>query len=184
MADIFLIAPPDAAPQTLEAALRPLLDDGAVKALLLPRGSRSEGDYKSLVKTIAPLAQSRDIAVLIEGDPGEVKKLGVDGLHVAGSIEAMREAIAALKPGFIVGAADLRTKDDAMAAGELGVDYVFFGPFSGPTDDAARELARWWAETMEVPSVLSDPGATAGAYDAEGCEFIGLGDGIFGGAEK
>jgi hypothetical protein len=28
---------------------------------------------------------------------------------------------------------------------------------------------------MEIPSVLSDPQADLDRYDAEGCEFIGLG---------
>ena len=64
----------------------------------------------------------------------------------------------------------------AMEAGELDIDYVFFGPLSGPIEPAARELARWWAETMTVPSVLSDPLADLATADAEGCEFIALGE--------
>ena len=86
----------------------------------------------------------------------------------------MREAVEALKPDFIVGAGDLHNRDDAMLKGEAGADYVLFGPLSGTISPAERELARWWAETMEVPGVLSDPEASLAAHDAEGLEFIGL----------
>lgn len=176
MTDLFLIAPPDAAPQAFATALKAVLAEVEAGALLLTRGQRSEGDYKALVKAVAPVAQASDVAVLIEGEPGEVKKLGADGLHVTDA-SALETAVAALKPGFIVGAGALGSRHAAMEAGELDIDYVFFGPLSGPIDPAARDLARWWAETMTVPSVLSDPEAVdiAGA-ESEGCEFIALGE--------
>ena len=114
--------------------------------------------------------------MLIEGEPGDVRKLGADGLHVSAGRAALQEAVEALRPDFIVGGAGYATKHEAMEAGELDVDYVFFGPLSGPIEPAARELARWWAETMTVPSVLSDPEADVATADAEGCEFIALGE--------
>lgn len=175
MADLFLIAPPDAEAAAFAAALPGVLDRAPAKVLLLPRGRHGEGDYKALVKAVVPIAQKHNVAVLIEGDPGDVKTLGADGLHVTGSIEALNEAIEGLKPDFIVGAAGLRTKHEAMEAGELSIDYVFFGPLSGPIDPDARELARWWAETMTVPSVLSDPEADPVTVVDEGCEFVALG---------
>ena len=46
----------------------------------------------------------------------------------------LQKAIEALKPDFIVGAGGFATKHDAMEAGELDIDYVFFGPLSGPID--------------------------------------------------
>jgi thiamine-phosphate pyrophosphorylase len=61
-----------------------------------------------------------------------------------------------------------------MRQGELGIDYILFGPLSGSISPEAREMAQWWAQTMEIPSVLSDPGASTQSYDAAGCEFIGL----------
>ncbi len=66
-----------------------------------------------------------------------------------------------------------------MSKGEIGPDYIFFGPLSGPRDPEQREMARWWAEIMEVPSVLSDPSATADSATAEGSEFIALGDSLW-----
>ncbi len=174
-AQLFLIAPADTPAQTLRPALEATFAERDVAALLLPRGSFSENAYKALVKSIAPMAQEAGAAVLIEGGPGLVRLLGVDGLHVSGDLAATREAVDALKPQLIVGAGGIHSRDDAMEKGELEVDYILFGPLSGAITPAEREMARWWAETMEIPSVLSDPVAGYDSDTAEGCEFIGLG---------
>ncbi len=172
---IFLTAPADAETGPFADQLKTLLETHEVSALLLPRGSRAENAYKEFAKKIIPIAQAGGAAVLLEGSPGLVKMLNADGLHIAGAdIEATREAVAALRPRMIVGVGDVSTRDDAMALGELEVDYILFGPLSGSTKPAEREMARWWAETMEIPSVLSDPEAGFDSFDAAGCEFIGL----------
>lgn len=173
-AEIFLIAPTDTAPDRLAAALKAALERQEVAALLLPRGQLAENAYKALAKTIVPMAQAKGAAVLVEGEPGLVRLLGADGLHVQGGIRAVKEAIAALKPDLIVGAGDVHSRDDAMLKGEAGVDYILFGPLSGSISAPEREMAQWWAETMEIPSVLSDPEAGPASYDAGGSEFIGL----------
>ena len=173
-AEFFLITPPAADARRLTAALESALASTAVSALLLRRGDLPENAYKALAKAVVPLVQAAGTAVLIEGDPGLVRLLGADGLHVTGDARAVKDAVAALKPGLIVGTGNIASRDDAMQRGELGVDYILFGPISGAIPETARDMARWWAETMEIPSVLSDPEATAANYDAEGCEFIGL----------
>jgi thiamine-phosphate pyrophosphorylase len=173
-AQIFLIAPADAEPAEFVTRLAGILARSEVPALMLPRGERSENAYKDFVKAVLPGAQAAGCAVLIEGEPGLVRTLGADGLHVSAGIEALSEAIAALKPQLIVGAGDIGSRDDAMTQGEMGIDYILFGPLSGAITAAEREMARWWAETMTVPCVLSDPQADVANHDAEGCEFIGL----------
>jgi thiamine-phosphate pyrophosphorylase len=172
--EIYLIVPADAPADAVERRLAETYARTKVAALLLPRGTRAEGDYRALVKAIAPAAQGAGAAVLIEGELGLVRTLKADGLHVGGGLADLRAAIEALKPDFIVGAGNIRTRHEAMQKGEAGIDYILFGPLSGPISPSERELARWWAETMEVPSVLSDPEADLATFDAEGCEFIGL----------
>lgn len=176
---ILLIAPADATADTFAPLLRNAVDAVEVSALLLRRGTQSENAYKALVKLVAPLAQDKGCAVLLEGEPGLVRMLGADGLHVAGEIAALKPALAALKPQMIVGTATPTSRDEAMSRGELGVDYVMFGPLSGAIDAETREMALWWAETMEIPAVLSDPEATPETVNAEGCEFIALGESIW-----
>lgn len=172
---LFLIAPADAAAADFAPSLARILERAEVSALLLPRGNRAENAYKDFVRAVTPQAQAAGCAVLVEGEPGLVKTLGADGLHVTGGAGALREAVAALKPAAIVGAGEVHSRHDAMTLGELGADYVLFGPLSGPLDPADRALAEWWAETMEIPGVLSDPEARPDAGDAGGCEFIGIG---------
>lgn len=172
---IFLIAPADAEPLPFADQLKTLLETHEVSALWLPRGKRAENAYKDFAKAIIPIAQAGGAAVLLEGAPGLVKMLGADGLHIPdGDVEATREAVAALRPQLIVGAGNVGSRDEAMSLGELDVDYILFGPLSGSITPAARDMALWWAETMEIPSVLSDPEANFDSFDAAGCEFIGL----------
>lgn len=173
-AKILMIAPGDAGAPIVEA-LAAAHRQAAIDALLLPRGERDERRYRELVKAVAPPAQQQGIAVLIEGEPGHVRMLGADGLHLtAPSDSDLRDAVAALHPQFMIGVGGIESRHAAMTAGELGADYILFGPLSGRISEHQRELARWWAETMEIPSVLSDPDAGRDSVDAESCEFIGL----------
>jgi thiamine-phosphate pyrophosphorylase len=173
-ADLFLILPTDVPAEQLVPRLKAYLARHPVAAMLLPRGELGENAYKALAKAVIPPAQAEGAAVLVEGDPGLVRLLGADGLHVPGGVKAVREAVSALKPQHIVGVGDIGTRHDAMQKAELDIDYIQFGPLSGAITAPERDLARWWAETMEVPSVLSDPEAVADRYENEGCEFIGL----------
>lgn len=81
-AQLFLIVPPNAAP----AKTRPR-SSGSPQPLKFPpcccgaaRWPRTP--YKTMVEAIAPGAQALGAAVMIEGEPGLVRLLGADGLHV------------------------------------------------------------------------------------------------------
>jgi thiamine-phosphate pyrophosphorylase len=185
-AQIYLIAPAGVEPASFAENLASALDAAPVAALFLPKGDSAENAYKALVKAIVPVAQPRDCAVLIEGDPGWVKTLGADGLHVLGSSKALaaaRNAAATLKPAAIVGAGPAMSRHDAMELGELELDYVLFGPLNGALTPEARDMAAWWSETMEVPAVLSDPEARPDTLDTAGCEFVAFGDSVWQAAE-
>jgi thiamine-phosphate pyrophosphorylase len=171
--ELYLIAPADA-DAAFAARLASVLAATKVAALLLPRGNRPAGVYADLVAALTPSVQGAGCAVLIEGEPALVRSLGVDGLHLEGPPTALKAAIGALKPDFIVGAGGVSTRHEAMDKCELGPDYIMFGPLSGAIAPADRELAAWWAETMEIPGVLSDPEVVATTADAAGCEFLAL----------
>ncbi|MDR3473222.1 MAG: thiamine phosphate synthase [Devosia sp.] len=177
---LYLITPPDAEPAALAALLQQILVTADISAVLLRRGARTEAVYLAFVDEIAPIGQAAGCAVLIEGnDPKLAMALGVDGVHVDGSVAAVKAALAALKPNLIVGVGGVASRHEAMSKGEQGVDYIMFGPLSGAIAPDVRELAGWWAETMEIPSVLSDPEATPASADAGGCEFLALSDSIW-----
>ncbi len=178
-AQLFLIAPADADAARFPSILQGVLAAAPVSALLLPRGMQSEAGYAALVKLLLPVGQAAGAAVLIEGEPAQARTLGADGLHVQGLPGVVKSAIAALQPAMIVGTGGIKSRHDAMILGELGADYLMFGPLSGPSDDEAREMAQWWAETMQIPGVFSNPGATPDTADSANCEFLGLSDSIW-----
>lgn len=179
-AQIFLIAPADAQPATFAARLQALLATHETPVLLVPRAGRDDVAYTALLKAVLPVAQPANCAVLVEDDAELALALGADGVHVTGGNNAVAEAIKAVKPDLIVGAGPIETRHDAMTAGELDVDYVWFGPvLDGALTADARDIAYWWAEAMQVPSVLSDPAATPETLDAGDCEFVALGDNLW-----
>src|SRR5690606_37038857 len=123
---------------------------------------------------VVNIGQGAGCAVLIEDDVALAKRLGADGVHVTGDPVALSAAISALKPAMIVGAGNLHSRHDAMTAGEMDIDYVFFGGTDGKPDPQAAELAEWWAQTFEIPAVLSLPDAAPGNADARGAEFLAV----------
>jgi thiamine-phosphate pyrophosphorylase len=177
--ELYLIAPADADAQTFAPLLERLLANAEVAALLLPAGGRPRADYEAFIRRIAPIGQEAGCAVLVEGEPALVRRLAADGLHATGSVAEIKAAIGLLKPDFIVGAGPVATRHEAMSKGELGLDYILFGPLSGASSPADREMAEWWAEAMEIPGVFSDPGATAATADAVGCEFLALSESLW-----
>ena len=108
--------------------------------------------------------------------------------RICTGIDAFAAALAVLKPDRIAGAGGLRSRDDAMLAGETGADYVMFGEPGRVDDRNGRrapfeeivERLTWWAELFEMPCV----GYAAGLDEIEplartGADFIALGDWIW-----
>jgi len=183
---LYLITPPLGvadlaafAPRFAEA-----LGAGDVASALVRIAPAAEGDAKRIVQRLVELAAGRDVATLVENDPRLAARAGADGAHITGVGPELAEALASLHPARIVGAGGLRSRDDAMAAGEAGADYVMFGEprrdgFTPPLAETVERTA-WWAEIFETPCV-----AFAGALDAvapltaAGADFVALGDAIW-----
>lgn len=171
---LYLITPPTAEPDSFLATLMAVLSTAEFSALLVARGDMDAAAYASLAAAAVNVGQGAGCAVLVENDLALAKRLGADGVHVTDGPAALKAAVAALKPAMIVGAGNLHSRHDAMTAGEMDIDYVFFGSTDGQIDAQATDLAEWWAQTFEVPAVLSQPDATAETADARGAEFLAL----------
>lgn len=151
--------------------LRGLVDGGAVPAaLLVPQGERDPSAYARLVLEIIALVQPKGCAVLLDNLVDRVAELRADGVHITGGIRALREAVDALKPDFIVGTGDIGSRHEAMLRGELEIDYLMFGDRDG--DEHGAEMAAWWAETFEIPAVYVARGAGDPAVGTVGTEFV------------
>lgn len=171
---LYLITPANADPETFPATLMAVLTAAPFAALLVSRGALDAATYARLAAALVNVGQGAGCAVLLEDDVALVKKVGADGVHVTTGAEDLADAILALKPSMIVGAGNIHSRHDAMTAGEMDIDYVFFGPLHGASSGQDADLAQWWAETFEVPGVLSLPDAAPGAMDARGSEFVAL----------
>jgi thiamine-phosphate pyrophosphorylase len=160
-----------------------VLDAGDIAAVLLRLEDGDERTLVSRAKTIAAIVQRRDIALLLDGHPEITARAGADGAHLSGT-EALTAALGTLKPERIAGAGGLRSRDDAMLAGESGADYIMFGESdrggNRPSFEAILERVGWWAEVFEPPCVgyatsLDEVAPLAQA----GADFVALGDWIW-----
>jgi thiamine-phosphate pyrophosphorylase len=152
-----------------------------VACMLLRIAAHEQGEKEKIVRALVPLVQMRGVACLVADDPQWAVSANADGVHNDGGGERLQTALRALRPGHIVGAGGLPTRDAAMAAGEAGADYLMFGGPCGAEPHAAIvERVAWWAEIFNVPCVgyAHNLGAIGDLVRA-GADFIALGDAVF-----
>jgi thiamine-phosphate pyrophosphorylase len=183
---LYLFTPPIAESEldAFAAALGEALSAADVACVLARVAPQSEAAAKTVIARLAAIALEAEAALLVDGDAQLAVRAGADGVHVHGAGDVLRDAIASLKPDRIVGAGLLRSRDDAMHAGEAGADYVMFGEpradgYTPPNVETSDRVA-WWAEIFEPPCVgfaarLGDIAPLAAA----GADFIALGDAIW-----
>jgi len=180
---LYLVTPRLADPAALVREIGDAIAAGDVAAVLL---RLEPGDERTLInraKTVAGAVQRHDAALLLDGHAEIVARTGADGAHLTG-VSALTDALGALKPDRIAGAGGLRSRHDAMLAGEAGADYVMFGEpdrLGGrPPLDALVERLEWWAEVFQPPCV----GYAANLDEVSpltraGADFVALGDWIW-----
>ncbi len=175
-ARLFLITPETIDLPAFLPKLEAALAGGDVASLLITRVD----DYQSVAEAIVPVAQDKGVAVLVVDDSRVMGRSKADGLHVTGGLPALQDAIETLQPKSIVGAAAIKTRHEAMAAGEAGADYVFFGMLDKPEDAEAHrktlDLGGWWADLFEPPCVLlaGTSDASVEACAATGADFVAV----------
>jgi thiamine-phosphate pyrophosphorylase len=157
-----------------------VLDPRNVAAVLVRLASGGEGRLEQNIKTIAPIIQRRDIALLTDGPPELAARTAADGAHCCG-LDALTSALRILNPKRIVGAGCMNSRHDSMLAGEAGADYLMFGEPDAagrrPGFEAVLERVGWWAELFEVPCVAYAAGLDeVAALARAGADFIAAGD--------
>lgn len=167
-----------------------VLGAGDVACLLMRCAAPGDALIRGIVEDLSPAVRRHDTALLIESpaDARLAARLGVDGVQVRGGGEPLATALESLKPERIVGAADIRSRDDAMTVGESDVDYLMFGEPRPdgwtPPFDQVVERCRWWAELFNVPCVGYAPAVDdVASLAATGAEFVALGDAVWSHAE-
>lgn len=154
---LYLITPPVLAPAAFRDTLAQALDAGDVAVVQLRLKGWSEDDLRRAIDVLRPVAQSRDVAFLLNDRPDLAVASGCDGAHVGQDDLAPAKARAILGD-LSLGVTCHGSRDLAMVAGEAGADYVAFGAFhpsstKAPPAMADPEILAWWSELMELPCV-------------------------------
>lgn len=184
--DIFLITPPIEDALAFRPQLEKVLSTQALAVILLRFAGGRDVEIKGPATALKVLVQEAGVAALIEApqDARLVARLGLDGVQIEGVGEALDEALSSLKPDRIVGVAGIKSRHDAMEAGELDIDYLMFGEpradgFVPPLAQTV-ERAEWWAQIFNIPCVAYAPDLDAVEPIARtGAEFLALGEWVF-----
>ncbi|MDP5085003.1 MAG: thiamine phosphate synthase [Yoonia sp.] len=182
---IYLISPAEFDLSTYPALLAACLDSTDVGCVRLALGTKDETRIAKAADALREVTHARDVALVIDSHLMMVERLGLDGVHLTDGARSVKKVRKDLGDDAIVGSYCTNSRHDGMTAGELGADYVSFGPVGvtplGDGRQADLELFEWWSMMIEVPVVAE------GALNADliraltpHTDFFGIGDEIWG----
>ena len=184
---LYLITPPVIDDlEAFAAQLESALDAGPVAALQIRLKPADDVTITAAVTRLAPIAQRRGVAVILNDRPDLASALACDGVHVGQTDASVASARRIMGKTAMIGATCHDSRHLGMEAAEQGADYVAFGAFY-PTDTKETshrpepELLSIWQETMEVPSVAIG-GITvdnAAPLIAAGADFLAVSAGVW-----
>jgi thiamine-phosphate pyrophosphorylase len=183
---LYIITPPSLDPKPFAETLKAALDGGDVACLQLRLKDVPEDEIARAADVLMPIAQSHDVAFILNDRPDLAGKLGADGVHVGQEDTPYVEARRLVGKDRIVGVTCHNSRHLAMEAGEAGADYIAFGAFyptttKDPKTSCEIEVLQWWAEVMTVPCVAIG-GITvenAPPLVAAGADFLAVSNGIW-----
>jgi thiamine-phosphate pyrophosphorylase len=180
-----LVTPPRGEPAALAKTLAAALSGGDVASLILSVDPPDPRALQDLSEAMVPIAVRRGVATLVHNDTRIVGRTGADGAHIDSGQADLADAIAALRPKKIVGAGGVRSRHEAMLAGEANPDYLFFGRLDGDTEEGvfrkALDLAAWWSPLFVIPAIVMGGSSVASVREAAeaGAEFVALSRAVF-----
>ncbi|KRB50510.1 MAG: thiamine phosphate synthase [Pseudomonadota bacterium] len=184
---LYLITPPrlDDLPAFAQL-LAQTLDAGDVAALQIRMKDQPDEVIAAAVAALAPIAQARGVAVILNDRPDLAAKLGCDGVHVGQSDAPLGEARKLMGKDAMIGVTCHDSRHLAMEAAEGGADYVAFGAFfptttkDAPTQ-AEPEILTIWQQFMETPCVAIGGinAENAAGLAAAGADFLAVSAGVW-----
>jgi thiamine-phosphate pyrophosphorylase len=184
---LYLITPPrldDLA--AYGRALAHALDAGDVAALQIRLKDVDDAVIAAAVDALTPIAQARDVAVILNDRPDLAARLGCDGVHIGQEDAPYAEARRLMGRDRIVGVTCHDSRHLAMEAAEAGADYVAFGAFfptstKEPKTRCDLEVLSIWQETMETPCVAIGGITVDNAREVAkaGADFVAVSAGVW-----
>lgn len=178
---LYLITPTDLDLLTFPDRLAACLDTTEIACVRLSMASRDEARIAKAADALREVTHARDVALVIDSHIQLVERLGLDGVHLIDGARSVKKSRAELGVDAIIGSFCGNSTHDGMTAGEMGVDYVSFGPVGqsplGDGSTAPLELFEWWSQMIEVP-VVAEGALTEDLIRAVSphTDFFGLGD--------
>jgi len=153
---LYIVTPEKFSLASFPDLLAQALDAGDVAAMQLRLKNETDETWKRAIDALRPVAQSRNVAFLLNDRADLVVQTGCDGVHVGQEDISAREARRLIGPDRTLGVTCKASRDLAMQAGEDSADYVAFGAFFPSTSKEVKNLAdpeilRWWSDLMEIP---------------------------------
>lgn len=181
---IYLITPSEFDLSSYPQQLAACLDQTEVACVRLALGTKDDARIAKAADALREVTHARDVALVIDSHILMVERLGLDGVHLTDGARSVKKCRKDLGDDAIVGSFCANSRHDGMTAGELGADYVSFGPAGvtplGDGRQAEQELFAWWSMMIEVPVVAE------GALDVDlirqltpHTDFFGIGDEIW-----
>jgi len=154
---IYLVTPPNFELTGFGAQLAAVLDAYPIACLRLALASRDEDDLARAADHLREIAHARDIPIVMSEHIKLVERLGLDGVHLLDGSRSTRKTRADLGGDAIIGCFCANSRHDGMNAGEMGADYISFGPVGdtslGDGSRAEDDLFAWWSQMIELPVV-------------------------------
>ena len=144
---LYLITPPKIEPASFAETLAIALDAGDIGCVQLRLKDIPRDEIARTAEILAPVAQSRDVAFLMNDFPDIARETGCDGVHVGQEDASYDEARRIVGAESIVGVTCHASRHLAMEAAEKGADYVAFGAFFPTSTKDAKGKA--------TPDILS-----------------------------
>ena len=125
---LYLITPSEVDLMTYPDILAACLDAAEVGCVRLALGTKEEDRIAKTADALREVTHARDVALVIDTHIQLVERLGLDGVHLNDGARSVKKVRKELGDEAIVGSFCGNSRHDGMTAGELGVDYVAFGP--------------------------------------------------------
>jgi thiamine-phosphate pyrophosphorylase len=162
------------------------LDAGDVAALQIRLKDVADDIVSAAIDAFMPIAQARDVAVILNDRPDLAAKLGCDGVHIGQDDAPYAEARRLVGKDRIVGVTCHDSRHLAMEAAEAGADYVAFGAFFPTATKEATghpdpEILTIWQQVMQVPCVAIGgiKVENAAGLAAAGADFLAVSAGVW-----
>jgi thiamine-phosphate pyrophosphorylase len=155
---LYLITPPKITLNTFKEDLADACDGGDIACIQLRLKGADRDEILRTIDTLAPIAQERNIAFILNDNPELAAQTGCDGVHIGQRDATYEQARDIVGNNAIVGVTCHDKRYLAIETAQKGADYVAFGAFfptstKKTTSQPEIEILDAWSTMTRVPCV-------------------------------